>query len=80
MPDAGGVVLAYLEAREWINVFDPPGLDSPEAQLEIERAAGVCIVLRQSGRIVGVGLDQMGGLSRRLGTSLAGLSRPRSAF
>lgn len=73
LPDAGGVVLAYLEARKWINDFDPPGLDSPDAQLEIDDAAGVCIILRQSGRIVGVGLDRIGDrltLRRAVGRAL----------
>ena len=52
LPEADGVVIAYLAAREWVNDFDPPGIESSEAQQEIAGAAGVCIVLRQSGRCV----------------------------
>ena len=73
LPGAEGVVIAYLAARGWVNDFDPPGIESPEAQQEITGAAGVCIVLRQSGRIVGVGLDHVGDermLRRAVGRAL----------
>lgn len=73
LPGAEGVVTAYLTARGWVNDFDPPGFESPGAQQEITGAAGVCIVLRQSGRIVGVGLDHVGDgrmLRRAVGRAL----------
>jgi hypothetical protein len=56
-PDAGGVVTAYLTLREWVTNFDPPDVEDEAARLEIDGAAGACVILRYRGRVMGIGAD-----------------------
>lgn len=75
--DATGVVSAFMTARRWIDEFDTPGLDEPDAHVPIGRAAAVCAILRLNGRIVGEGVDASGDdrmLRRAVGRALSQLT------
>jgi hypothetical protein len=75
--DATGVVSAFMKARRWIDEFDTPGLDEPDANVPIERASAVCAILRLNGRIVGEGVDASGDdrmLRRAVGRALSQLT------
>ena len=60
LPNAADVVAAYTAARQWIDDLHAPSLDDPASRLAIEGASGVCVVLRRSGRVLGVGVDVTG--------------------
>lgn len=60
LPDAAGVVEAYMLARQWIDRFETPPLDDPAARVTIQRATGVCVMLRNAGRVVGTGTAIIG--------------------
>jgi len=51
---------AFQTARRWVDAVAVPGADEPAAQVTIEGASGVCVLLRRSGRVVGVGADWTG--------------------
>ncbi|MCP3905844.1 MAG: hypothetical protein GY715_19645 [Planctomycetes bacterium] len=57
LPDAGGVVSAYLTLREWVTAFDVPNVDDPASRINIQDASGACVVLRYRGRVLGIGTD-----------------------
>ncbi len=57
LPDAADVVAAFATVRAWIDDFELPPTEAPQARLAVADASGVCVILRQSGRIVGVGTD-----------------------
>ena len=59
-PDAGDVVSAYLTLRGWVDEFDLPSPSEPRAAVTLGNASGVCVILRQSGRVVGTGVDTTG--------------------
>lgn len=59
-PDAGDVAAAFFQVRSWLDAFDLPSLDEPEARVTIRNASGVCVILRHSGRVIGVGVDSSG--------------------
>ncbi len=60
-PDPGDVVAAWAAVREWVNDFDLPALEDPAAAVPLRGARGACVILRQSGRVVGIGVDASGG-------------------
>jgi len=56
-PDAGDAVAAYLTLTEWVRSFDPPAPRDSAAAVPLGGATGVCVILRQRGRILGTGVD-----------------------
>ena len=73
LPEPGDVVAAYATLRGWVDAFELPGLDDPSARVPLRGAAGVCVILRQSGRVLAVGLGESGGdlmLRRAAGRAL----------
>ena len=74
LPDAAGVVGAYMQAREWTDAFSLPQPDEPSARVPIKNATGVCVILRRNGHMLGMGIDHQGDdlmLRRALGRALA---------
>ena len=61
LPEPGRVVAAYQTLRGWLDAFDLPGPDDPRASLPLTNAGGVCVILRQAGRVLGAGVDTTGG-------------------
>ncbi|MHC4611796.1 MAG: hypothetical protein ACYS7M_15770, partial [Planctomycetota bacterium] len=59
-PAAEDVTGAYTVLRRWVRDFDAPGLGDPAAQVPLDGASAVCVILRRSGRIVGIGTDARG--------------------
>jgi hypothetical protein len=59
--DSGEVISAWLTLRRWVDAFSLPGLDDANSRIRLTNAAGVCVILRQSGRVVGTGTDSSGG-------------------
>jgi hypothetical protein len=59
--DAGEVISAWLTLRRWVDEFSLPGLKDPATRVPLTDAAGVCVILRLSGRVVGVGVDASAG-------------------
>ncbi len=57
MPDAADVVRAWQAARRWVDTFQVPDPGDPAARASIGGAHGVCLVLRQSGRLVAIATD-----------------------
>jgi hypothetical protein len=60
-PDDGVAVQAFLAARAWLDAESLPSPDAQAAQVELEGVTGVCVLLRQNGRLVGVGEDSGAG-------------------
>ncbi len=60
-PDPGDVVAAWSAVRGWVDEFDLPPPGDPAAAVPLRGAAGACVILRQSGRVVGIGSDASGG-------------------
>lgn len=61
LPDPGDVVAAYGTLRDWLTAFRLPRPDDDASRLPLRDATGVCVILRHSGRVVGVGADWSGG-------------------
>jgi hypothetical protein len=59
--DSGEVISAWLTLRRWVDAFSLPGLKDASSGVPLTNAAGVCVILRQSGRVVGTGIDSSGG-------------------
>ena len=59
-PAAEDVTRAYTVLRRWVRDFEAPGLGDPAAQVPIGGASAVCVILRRSGRVVGIGTDPRG--------------------
>jgi len=59
-PDPASVLPAFEIAREWVDALAVPGIDLPDAEVPIDGAAGVCVLLRRGGRVVGTGADWTG--------------------
>jgi hypothetical protein len=59
--DSGEVISAWLTLRRWVDAFSLPGLNDANSGTPLTDAAGVCVILRQSGRVVGTGIDSSGG-------------------
>ena len=57
-PDARDVVSAYLTVRRWVDDFNLPA--PAEAAFTLGNASGVCVILRRSGRVFGIGVDTTG--------------------
>jgi hypothetical protein len=55
------VISAWLTLRRWVDAFTLPALDDTNAGVPLTDAAGVCVILRQAGRVVGTGIDASGG-------------------
>ncbi len=60
MPDAADVVRAWQTARRWVDAFQVPDPGDAAARAAIGGAHGVCLVLRQSGRLVAIATDSSG--------------------
>ncbi|MHC4992037.1 MAG: hypothetical protein ACYTGC_13775, partial [Planctomycetota bacterium] len=60
LPDAGDVVDAFAVARRWLDEFELPPPKDPDARHAVRQAGGVCLVLRRSGQVIGVGTDATG--------------------
>lgn len=60
MPDPADVVGAYLTLRDWIDRFQLPAPDDPASEIRLRQARGVCVILRNAGRVVGAGTDATG--------------------
>ena len=73
LPDAAGVIGAYMQARQWVTDFALPGLDDARARVSIENASGICAIVRRGGRVMG------GEWSRRVDSRGAGRGRRRCA-
>lgn len=74
--DLAETVTAYRAARQWIDQFELPPMDSPDAAVPISGAAGVYVALRANGRVVGAGIDVEGGdraMRRAVGRALSEL-------
>src|SRR5262245_30874468 len=59
-PDAADVVRAYQAARQWVDDFKVPDPEEPAARVPIAGSHGVCLVLRQAGRVIATGTDASG--------------------
>lgn len=59
-PDAAAAVAAYMRAREWVTAFQTPPQNDDASRLKLEGCRGVCVILRQAGRVMGVGVDTSG--------------------
>lgn len=55
LPDAADVVAAEGTLRRWVDAFDLPPPDSPEARAVLRDTHGVCVILRRHGRVLGTG-------------------------
>jgi hypothetical protein len=60
LPDTGGVVSAFMAVRGWVDAFDVPDPDAAGSKLPLDGAAGVCVILRRAGLVVGAGVDTTG--------------------
>lgn len=49
-----------MKARAWLDRFELPDDESDAARTPLECARGVCVILRQQGRVVAIGQDEMG--------------------
>jgi hypothetical protein len=59
--DSADVISAWLTLRRWVDEFTLPGLQDAASRIPLPDAAGVCVILRQSGRVVGTGVDSSAG-------------------
>lgn len=53
VPELGDAIGAYVTVQSWVQEFDVPAPDDPAAQVPIDGASGVSIIIRHRGRIVG---------------------------
>lgn len=73
-PDPDAALGAFLRARAWLDLDELPAPTEQSAQLELTGTTGVCVVLRQDGRLVGIGEDAGGGplmLRRAVGRAVS---------
>ncbi|MFM2164727.1 MAG: hypothetical protein RL325_1164 [Planctomycetota bacterium] len=73
-PEPEAAVEAFLLARRWLDLDELPTPSDPASQLELPGVTGVCIVLRQDGRLVGIGEDISAGplmLRRAVGRAVS---------
>ncbi|MHC4127445.1 MAG: hypothetical protein ACYSWT_04125 [Planctomycetota bacterium] len=59
--DSAEVISAWLTLRRWVNEFSLPAPEGTTAGIPLANAAGVCVILRQAGRVVGTGVDSSAG-------------------
>jgi hypothetical protein len=59
--DSAAVISAWLTLRRWVDEFSLPELDDDDARIPLPDAAGACVILRQSGRVVGTGVEASAG-------------------
>ena len=45
---------ACLQVHRWLRDFDLPAADAPDARITLGESAGVCVILRQRGRVLGM--------------------------
>ena len=60
LPDEADVFAASATVRKWIDALETPKMNDDASRLPLRGAMGVCIVLRRSGRMLGVGIDTAG--------------------
>ena len=60
LPEAADVVSAFLTVRQWVDQFTLPDTADPAARLPLREASGVCVILRRSGQVKGIGFDTTG--------------------
>ena len=73
-PEPERAVEAFLLARRWLDLDELPAPSEQSAQLELPGVTGVCVVLRQDGRLVGIGEDLSAGpimLRRAVGRAVS---------
>jgi hypothetical protein len=51
---------AFNTLRHWVNDFETPKMDDASSRFNLGDASGVCVILRRSGRVMGVGSDATG--------------------
>ena len=74
LPDAAGVIGAYMQARQWVTNFALPSVDDARARVAIDNASGICAIVRHGGRVMGMGIDRQGDdlmLRRAVGRALS---------
>lgn len=55
LPDVEDSVAAWYSSREWLDTFSIPDTDAESPDTRIDNATGCCLIIRQEGRIIGVG-------------------------
>jgi hypothetical protein len=71
MPESEAAVTAYYSVRQWLDEYDLPDPDDQAALVPIGDAAGVCVIVRRSGRVL-ASADATGDDSSRLTWQAAG--------
>ena len=66
LPDPLQAVHAWSQVREWLDTYDAPSLQDEAALLPLDGVTGVCVILRNSGRIAGSGIAMTGSTSPEL--------------
>lgn len=51
---------AFATVRKWVDAFEVPKADSLLAHIAIDQSTGVCVIVRRSGRVLGIGADFTG--------------------
>lgn len=60
LPNSDDVQAAFATLRDWVSAFETPRMNDDSSRVPIEGATGVCMVLRRSGRVLGIGTDNTG--------------------
>ncbi|MAB82169.1 MAG: hypothetical protein CMJ24_01880 [Phycisphaerae bacterium] len=55
LPDVEDSVAAWYVSREWVDAFSIPEPDAEASEAPIDNATGCCLIIRQEGRIIGIG-------------------------
>ncbi len=55
LPDPAAAVLAFDTVRRWVDDFETPSQNEPDAALPLTGVSGVYVALRHSGRLLGAG-------------------------
>lgn len=51
---------AFAAARAWLNDFAAPRMSDAASSVALDHASAVCVILRRNGRLMGVGVDDLG--------------------
>jgi len=73
-PEPERAVEAFLLARRWLDLDELPAPSESSSRLELPGVTGICVVLRQDGRLVGIGEDSRAGplmLRRAVGRAVS---------
>jgi hypothetical protein len=57
LPDPNHVAGAYFTLRQWADAFELPRPADDAAKFTIDGASGACVIVRRSGRTLGIGAD-----------------------